>query len=130
MSEPVQRPSDAEWLTEADIIRAAKVVIWLRGTAAYDRARHRVGDLRLTGDHEAAESWLRVAKTIERLQAKARALCGRWSPTGEVAGFDGSDAQTNQAVTGSSRLGFLGSGLGVVGWPALYSLSCGASSPP
>jgi len=73
MSEPVQRPSDAEWLTEADIIRAAKVVIWLRGTAAYDRARHRVGDLRLTGDHEAAEIWLRVAKTIERLQAKARA---------------------------------------------------------
>jgi hypothetical protein len=75
MSEPLQRPTDAdaEWITEADIIRAAKLVIWLRGVGAHDRARHRVGDLRLTGDHEAAEIWRRIAKAIEQLQAKAPA---------------------------------------------------------
>jgi len=69
MSEPAQQPIDAEWITEADIIRAAKLVIDLRGAGARDRARHRVGDLRLTGDHEAAEIWLRIAKAIEQLPA-------------------------------------------------------------
>jgi len=73
MSEPLQRPTvaDAEWVTEADIIRAAKLVIELRGAAAYDRARHRVGDLRLTGNDEAAALWLRIAKAIKQLQALA-----------------------------------------------------------
>jgi len=66
MTDPPQRPAgaDAEWITEADITRAAKLVISLRGGGAFDRARYRVGDLRLTGDHEAAEIWLRIAKAI------------------------------------------------------------------
>ena len=75
MSEPLQRltGADAEWITEADIIRAAELVIRLRGIGAYDRARHRAGDLHLTGNHEAAEIWRRIAKAIEQLQAKAPA---------------------------------------------------------
>ena len=70
MREEPQRPADAgaEWITEADIVRAAKLVIALRGVGAYGRALHRVGDLRLTGDHEAAEIWRRIAKAIEQLQ--------------------------------------------------------------
>ena len=75
MSEPLQRltGADAEWITEADIIRAAELVIRLRGIGAYDRARYRVGELDLAGDHEAAEIWRRIAKAIEQLQAKAPA---------------------------------------------------------
>jgi len=75
MSEPLQRltDADAEWITEADIIRAAELVIRLHGIGAYGRARHRVEDLRLTGDYEAAEIWRRIAKAIEQLQAKAPA---------------------------------------------------------
>ena len=70
MSEWAQQPDDqAKWVTEADIDRAAKLVIELRGAGAYDRAFQRFGDLSLTGDDEAAAIWRRIVKAIERLQA-------------------------------------------------------------
>jgi hypothetical protein len=75
MSDAPQRPADAgaEWITEADIVRAARVIINLRGTTATDHALHRAGDLRLTRSFEAEAIWHRIAKAIERLQAKAPA---------------------------------------------------------
>src|SRR5262244_4527489 len=67
MSESAQQPDDqAKWVTEADIDRAAKLVIKLRGAGAYDRAFQRFGDLSLTGDDEAAAIWRRIVKAIER----------------------------------------------------------------
>src|SRR5215475_467613 len=78
MSEPAQQPDDqGEWITEADIVRAAKLLIELRGSGAYSRAFSRVGDLRLTGDDEAAAIWRRIAKAVERLQAEAPAEASR-----------------------------------------------------
>ena len=62
--------SSSEWITEADIVRAAKLVISLRGATAAHHALLRALDLQLAGSFEAEAIWRRIAKAIEKLQAR------------------------------------------------------------
>src|SRR5262249_30021958 len=65
------RNTDSEWITEADIIRAAKLVMSLRGATAAHHALRRAGDLQLAGSVEAEAMWRRIAQAIKKLEAAA-----------------------------------------------------------
>jgi hypothetical protein len=67
---PLTTEAGAEWLTEADIARAAKLLISLcRGNAAHYALR-RAGDLELTRSFEAEAIWRRIAKAIQQMQGR------------------------------------------------------------
>jgi len=78
MNDLPQRPSDVSdvWITEADVARAATLIISLRGAAAAHHASRRAMDLHLTGSFEAEAIWRRIAKAIEQLQAQMSAGSG------------------------------------------------------
>ena len=73
MSDPLPAPSATEWLTEVDIMRAAKLVINLRGASAAHHALRRATDLQHSRSFEAEAIWRRIVKAIEQLQAETAA---------------------------------------------------------
>ena len=62
-------------LTEADILRAAGVLIHHRGRQAASRAELRAGELRSTGDLDGEATWRRILEAIGQLQGNIS-----WSP--------------------------------------------------
>jgi hypothetical protein len=60
-------------LTEADFERCSALMIDLYGENAAVRAQLRASELRDLGEQEAAEIWVQVKATIERLQATSAA---------------------------------------------------------
>jgi hypothetical protein len=59
-------------LTEADFERCAALMMELHGDNAIARAQLRAAELRELGEQDAAEIWIQVKVTIERLQAISR----------------------------------------------------------
>jgi len=55
-------------LADADILRAAAVLIHNRGRHAAPRAELRAEELRSTGDLEGEATWRRILEAIRRLQ--------------------------------------------------------------
>jgi hypothetical protein len=60
-------------LTEADFERCAAIMIELHGDNAIVRAHLRATELRELGERDAADIWMQVQATIERLQPKSPA---------------------------------------------------------
>jgi hypothetical protein len=58
----------AEFVTEDDIARAARLMIKERGRYAGLHSLRRAEDLRLSGNFEAEAIWRRIVQAIERLQ--------------------------------------------------------------
>jgi hypothetical protein len=61
-------------LTGADFERCAVLMVELHGDNASARAHLRAAELRELGEQDAAEIWMQVKATIERLQAKSPTL--------------------------------------------------------